>query len=153
MLTTGTLIDGNMSTGVRMIMIGAARNSSSASTTNVYGRESAMRTIHIVGLEGDIADESAQTIVGTRYQVQQRHIIRVERLNYWRTTEATPPLARRPQYQVYWDGGKCLNMLASFLARAFAFLSGFPLRSALSCSAISVSETGCRRYPPQPCPL
>ncbi len=49
MLTTGTLMAGKMSTGVRSIMTGAARNSNRARTTKVYGRESAMRTIHIKG--------------------------------------------------------------------------------------------------------
>ena len=54
MLTTGTLISGKMSTGVRSIITGAIRNSSSASTTKVYGRESATRTIHIEDLTADV---------------------------------------------------------------------------------------------------
>ena len=53
MLTTGTLMAGKMSTGVRSIMTGAARNSNRARTTKVYGRESAMRTIHIKGPKAD----------------------------------------------------------------------------------------------------
>src|SRR6266852_4219449 len=53
MLTTGTLMAGKISTGVRIIMTGAIRNSSSARTTKVYGRESAMRTIHIEDLKAD----------------------------------------------------------------------------------------------------
>src|SRR6266702_3107729 len=53
MLTTGTLMAGKMSTGVRRIMTGAIRNSSSARTTKVYGRESATRTIHIEDLNAD----------------------------------------------------------------------------------------------------
>src|ERR1700732_2007735 len=59
MLTTGTLMDGKMSTGVRTIITGAARNSSSARTTKVYGRESAMRTIHIDDLKADAIYPSA----------------------------------------------------------------------------------------------
>jgi hypothetical protein len=47
MLTTGMLMDGKMSTGVRIIITGLIRNSNSARTTNVYGRESASLTIHI----------------------------------------------------------------------------------------------------------
>src|SRR5258707_2101235 len=61
MLTTGTLMAGKMSTGVRVIMTGAARNNSSARTTKVYGRESAMRTIHIEGLEDVVQDGAART--------------------------------------------------------------------------------------------
>jgi hypothetical protein len=41
------LMDGKMSTGVRIIITGLIKNSSSARTTNVYGRESASLTIHI----------------------------------------------------------------------------------------------------------
>jgi hypothetical protein len=54
MLTTGTLMAGKISTGVRNSMTGAIRNSSSARTTKVYGRESATRTIHIEDLEADV---------------------------------------------------------------------------------------------------
>jgi hypothetical protein len=59
MLTTGTLIAGKMSTGVRIIMTGAIRNSSSARTTKVYGRESATRTIHIEDLKADVMHPAA----------------------------------------------------------------------------------------------
>src|SRR5258707_12293279 len=61
MLTTGTLMAGKMSTGVRVIMTGAARNNSSARTTKVYGRESAMRTIHIEGLNADACIQLYET--------------------------------------------------------------------------------------------
>jgi hypothetical protein len=43
-------MDGKMSTGVRRIITGATRNNSNASTTKVYGRESATLTIHIAVL-------------------------------------------------------------------------------------------------------
>src|SRR5947209_2911558 len=44
----------------------------------------------------------------------------------------SPHLAEPALCQLHLDGGKCLNKLARFLARLFAFLSVWPLRSALS---------------------
>src|SRR6266571_3055057 len=46
-LTTGMLMDGKMSVGVRNRTNGVNNNSSRAATTNVYGRRKARRTIHI----------------------------------------------------------------------------------------------------------
>src|ERR1700685_86379 len=48
MLTTGILMLGKMSVGVRRMTIGARSNSSSETTTKVYGRLNASRTIHII---------------------------------------------------------------------------------------------------------
>ena len=48
-LTTGILMSGKMSTGVRTITSGISRMMTSAITTNVYGRRSASATIHING--------------------------------------------------------------------------------------------------------
>src|SRR5260370_4253862 len=48
MLTTGMLILGNMSVGVRMIASGPRMSRSMASTTNVYGLRRASRTIHMI---------------------------------------------------------------------------------------------------------
>src|SRR5437899_7688214 len=47
MLTTGMLIDGKMSVGVRNKTNGVNSNSTRAPTTKVYGRLRARRTIHI----------------------------------------------------------------------------------------------------------
>src|SRR5882762_428008 len=46
-LTTGMLMDGKISVGVRSRINGVNNNSSRAATTNVYGRRKARRTIHI----------------------------------------------------------------------------------------------------------
>src|SRR5271155_2025749 len=48
MLTTGILIFGKMSVGVRRMTMGPRIKSSRATTTKVYGRRSASRTIHII---------------------------------------------------------------------------------------------------------
>src|ERR1700687_2915909 len=45
---TGMSILGKMSVGVRWTTMGASSNNSSASTTKVYGRRSARRTIHML---------------------------------------------------------------------------------------------------------
>src|SRR6266566_4756303 len=46
-LTTGILIDGKMSVGVRNNTNGVSKSSNSDATTKVYGRRRAKRTIHI----------------------------------------------------------------------------------------------------------
>ena len=55
--TTGILIFGKISVGVRMIMTGLASRISSARTIKVYGRLSATLTIHILRLPSDSSVE------------------------------------------------------------------------------------------------
>src|SRR5438445_13266036 len=52
-LTTGMLMLGKISVGVRDSRNGVASTSSNAATTNVYGRRSARRTIHINPLSNE----------------------------------------------------------------------------------------------------
>src|SRR3954447_10025244 len=53
MLTTGMLMLGKMSVGVRMSTKGVSKSNTSEQTTKVYGRRSAKRTIHITVIEPD----------------------------------------------------------------------------------------------------
>src|SRR3954469_20063572 len=51
MLTTGMLMLGKISVGVRRSTKGVSKSNTSAQTTKVYGRRSAKRTIHITFIE------------------------------------------------------------------------------------------------------
>ena len=59
---TGMRMSGKMSTGVRKAASGPISMSSSANTTNVYGRRSAMRTIPIIVASSSPSTCVAQTV-------------------------------------------------------------------------------------------
>src|SRR4029077_3738530 len=67
-VTTGSGIAGKMSTGVVTIATSPAMRTRRAPLTNVYGRRSATRTIHIIGRPSQLAPEQ-------RFEAGPGHLI------------------------------------------------------------------------------
>src|SRR5579883_1018651 len=76
--TTGMLIFGKMSAGVRRIITGLIRRINTANTMNVYGRSSATRIIHmlVTVFDGAIVLQESQLI-------QRTAIGKTDRVEWW----------------------------------------------------------------------
>src|SRR5258708_17854570 len=83
-LTTGMLMDGKMSVGVRSRTNGVSNKSSKAATTKVYGRRRAKRTIHILCPQsvGEFPQFGRAARTRSRQQVVKRKRSRTSQRNY-----------------------------------------------------------------------
>src|ERR1700730_2727164 len=101
MLTTGMSISGKISVGVRSSTTGVSKRIASASTINVYGRESANRTIHMgLGLSsgstyGSLQTYSCAVYFGASFLDSAQHSFGYAALRWRGNSEPGLPLPKR----------------------------------------------------------
>src|SRR6266576_4264843 len=90
MVTTGMLISGKMSVGVRISTSGVTRIMASASTTKVYGLRSANRTIHITYFSFSSSERVIRALftmgrvasLALRYEIPWGHVLGTTRATF-----------------------------------------------------------------------